>query len=195
MDSAVDAQFFLIKLSHSFDALNADGVSVRIRMPMAIHKFDHSLFSDADIVDEHLNRFFSIFVQHFEIISKVVENLSIRSVAISCYEATSILSAIIIQFQQFIMGSLGCNDHLIPFQARQVFWFVFKFCQFDVIVELLKLVESALETGFAHILFRKEELAAQVRILYWTVVKKGQLATSTQNNVFGNLNAKSSESQ
>jgi hypothetical protein len=64
------------------------------------------------------------------------------------------------------MCSLGRDDHLIPLQVRQVFWLISEFCQFDVIVELLKLVESALETGFAHILLRKEELAAQIRVLY-----------------------------
>ena len=104
---------------------------------MSFDQFDYTFLSNSDVFNQNLHGLFTIFVNNFEIISEIVEDLAIGSIAIHRQEMNRIISAVFVKNNQLVMIPLCGNDNLIIFDVGQLCRVVLQFGHFNVVIQLL----------------------------------------------------------
>ena len=137
MDSLIDTLLLIFQQFHALDSLNSNSVTIWIRMSMSFDQFDYTFLSNSDVFNQNLHGLFTIFVNNFEIISEIVEDLAIGSIAIHRQEMNRSISAVFVKNNQLVMIPLGRNDNLIIFYVRQLCRIVLQFGHFNIVIQLL----------------------------------------------------------
>lgn len=101
-------------MPHALYSRYSDSLSVFEGMPVSLGHSHHCSFSNADILQNHFNCLFTIFIQNLEFLAEVIEDLSVGSVAISRNEVDFAISAELVDFQLLFMGHASSNNHLEP---------------------------------------------------------------------------------
>ena len=83
-------------------------------MPKTFGHSHHCSLSNTDVLQNHLKSLFSILVQYLELFAEVIEDLSIRTIAVSRDEVDLAISAKLVDFQLLLMRQTGSDDHLEP---------------------------------------------------------------------------------
>lgn len=99
MNSSVYWLSLHIFLLHPFYFTDSDCFSILIRMSLSIEQLHNSFLLISDILDHDFNCFFTIFISHFEVFTKVIEDIAIRSFAFHHNELYPIFPTVWVQFE------------------------------------------------------------------------------------------------
>lgn len=94
MQGSIDALSFCCLGLHSFHPYYPHSISVFVGVPIPLDYSDHSSFLTADAIDEHLSRFFSVFVENRKLIPEIIEDLSVGAITVDSDEMDIIGSAV-----------------------------------------------------------------------------------------------------
>jgi hypothetical protein len=106
-------------------------------MPHTFGHSHHCSFSNTDVLQNHLNSLFSIPIQYLELFAEVIEDLSVRTIAISRDEVDLAISAKLVDLQLQLMRQTGSDDHLEPAHQRQIATVVLELADLHVMVQFL----------------------------------------------------------
>lgn len=86
-------------------------------MLLSLHESYDTFLFIGNIFNKALDSFLSIFIKHFEFGTEIVEDVTIRSLALRYYELNIILSAVVIE-ESNVRVIVHCRDHyIILFQS------------------------------------------------------------------------------
>ena len=96
MDSLIDTFLLIFQQFHALDSLYSNSVTIWIGMSMSFDQLDNTFFSNRDVFNKNLHGLFAIFINDFEIITEIIEYLTIGTVAIYRQEMNRILPAVFV---------------------------------------------------------------------------------------------------
>ena len=164
-------------------------------MPEAFGNFYNSFFTYTDILYQYFNCILSIFVNHLEFLSKIVEYLTIRTIAIHWKEVYFVSSTKRVYFYLFFKRSFSRNDDLIVFEVLKIVRFIIKFRHLHVMIQLLQFKKWTLKPWFSYIWIFQEKLTTEIRIGDTFVIPNRKLSTPTKHNILSYFNTQWAKSQ
>jgi hypothetical protein len=85
----------------------------------------------------------------------------------------------LVNFLLLLMVDLGGYDYLEFSKSGQVTWTVLEFGDFDIMIQLLELKDSTVQSRFANVGLPQKELPTEVFPLYFLIVPNRELFAST----------------
>ena len=83
-------------MSHSFDIFNVNHFSIFIWMLHSVQESYKTIFSASNAFNDDFRRLFTILIQNFEFITKIIENSTVSSSKFSTYELNIVGPALLI---------------------------------------------------------------------------------------------------
>jgi len=130
-------------------------------MSLSFEQLHHPIFLITDALKQYFYCLLTILVEHLEISPKIIENHAIRSTTIHHYQVYASASTKLIYLQLLVQVSLSCYNHVKISHILQIARVVSKPINFDVMIQLLQLVNAAVQSRptFIDVLFSQEELS------------------------------------
>lgn len=122
-------------------------------------KCDHSVLLVANRFDDQLLRVLPVLVQHFEGLSKIVEEPGVRAVNIQTEEGDGQFVALGVDQDLLSLGQLGGYHHVILFELlHRLLYLEIHHLHLYVEVQLLDFVETCMGSWLPDIRWRQEEV-------------------------------------